>query len=109
MEKKRVAKIIKVRDEKTEEYVELHRKVWPSVLETLKKSNIRNYSIFLKDGLLFSYFEYQGSNYDLDMQKIAKDSATRNWWKLTDPCQISFESENTKDPWSKMIEVFHME
>jgi L-rhamnose mutarotase len=39
----------------------------------IQKCNIHNYSIFLKDGLLFSYFAYHGANYDVDMARMAAD------------------------------------
>jgi L-rhamnose mutarotase len=32
--------------------------------------NIRNYSIYNKDGYLFSYFEYVGEHFDRDMGTI---------------------------------------
>ena len=51
----RYGMVIKVRAEKLEEYKELHSAVWPDVLEMIKKCNIRNHSIYHKDGYLFSY------------------------------------------------------
>ena len=38
-------------------YRALHAGAWPGVLETLRTANITNYSIFLRDGLLFSYLD----------------------------------------------------
>ncbi|MFP4059627.1 MAG: L-rhamnose mutarotase [Bacteroidales bacterium] len=48
--------------------------------------------MFLKDSFLFGYFEYTGNDFISDMQKMAEDSITREWWKRTDPCQIPLES-----------------
>ena len=53
----------------------------------IRKCNIRNYSIYYKDGFLFSYYEYMGSDHDADMKLMAADPKTQEWWKLTDPCQ----------------------
>lgn len=66
-----------------EEYKILHAAAWPEVLERIRKSNIRNYSIFFRDGLLFSYLEYTGINYEADMKAIADDPITQKWWALT--------------------------
>ena len=44
--------------------------VWPEVLAMIRKCNIRNFSIFLKDGSRFSYFQYHGTNYDADMAQM---------------------------------------
>ena len=52
---KRYGLLIGVKPEKLAEYIEIHRKVWPEVLATITRCNIRNYSIFLKDGKLFAY------------------------------------------------------
>jgi L-rhamnose mutarotase len=50
----RYASVIGVRPEKLEEYKKLHANAWPEVLDMIKKCNIQNYSIFYRDGLLFS-------------------------------------------------------
>ena len=44
---KRVGSLIKLRPEFEEQYIKLHRQVFPKVLDRIMKSNIRNYSIFL--------------------------------------------------------------
>ena len=51
---KRVGSLIKVHPEFEERYIILHKHTFPGVLESIKRSNIRNYSIFLLDGVLFS-------------------------------------------------------
>ena len=58
------------------------------MLATIEACNFRNYSIFLRDGYMFSYMEYIGENYDADMQKMAADPMTQLWWKETGPCQL---------------------
>jgi L-rhamnose mutarotase len=105
----RKAWIIKVKPEKLEEYKRLHANVWPGVLKKLEEVNIRNYSIFYRDGLLFSYLEYTGDDFDADMKKMAADSLTREWWKLTDPCQEPVETAGEGVWWADMEEVFHMD
>ena len=105
----RKAWIIKVKPEKLEEYKRLHANVWPGVLKKLEEVNIRNYSIFYRDGLLFSYLEYTGDDFDADMKKMAADSLTREWWKLTDPCQEPVKTAGEGVWWADMEEVFHMD
>ena len=50
------------------------------MLEQIRRSNIRNYTIFLRDGVLFSYFEYIGTDYEADMAAMAADDQTQRWW-----------------------------
>ncbi|MFN2215602.1 MAG: L-rhamnose mutarotase [Anaerolineales bacterium] len=104
---KRFGSVIRLKPEKESEYRELHANAWPDVLEMIHTCNIRNYSIYLKDGYLFSYFEYIGDDFDADMQKMADDPVTQSWWKLTDPCQEPLESRREGEWWASMEEVFH--
>src|SRR3972149_4601379 len=83
---KRVGSLIKVKPEYEERYIILHKYTFPGVLDRIRKSNIRNYSIFLLNGILFSHFEYIGNDFVADMKAIA-DPVTKDWWKLTDPIQ----------------------
>ena len=106
---KRYGSVIGVRPEKLEEYKKLHSDVWPGVLEMIKKCNIRNYSIFYRDGLLFSYFEYTGSDYDTDMARMAADPVTQEWWKLCNPCQHPLETRKPGEWWAPAEEVFHLD
>jgi L-rhamnose mutarotase len=99
--------VIKVRPEKLAEYVKYHAAVWPEVLKTISRCNIRNYSIYHKDGYLFSYFEYVGTDFAADMARMAADPETQRWWRETDPCQIPIPARGDKEFWSRMEEVFH--
>ena len=99
--------VLKVRAEKFEEYKRLHAAVWPEVLDMLKKCNIKNYSIYHKDGYLFSYFEYQGDDYDADMAKMAADPKTQEWWSYCEPCQEPLETRAEGEWWANMEELFH--
>ena len=104
---KRDGSVIKVKPEKLDEYIALHADPWPEVLQMIRACNIQNYSIYYKDGLLFSYFEYIGEDYDADMKKMAADPKTQAWWKLTDPCQEPVETAKPGEWWAGMEEVFH--
>lgn len=104
---KRYGMVIKVRPEKLEEYKKLHSKVWPEVLDMIKKCNIRNYSIYHRDGYLFSYFEYEGQDFQADMQKMAADPMTQKWWGVCKPLQEPLDTKAQGQWWADMEEVFH--
>ncbi|SEN26842.1 L-rhamnose mutarotase [Nonomuraea pusilla] len=54
----RVCFLLKVREERLDEYRERHREVWPDMLDALSGAGWRNYSLFLReDGLLVGYLE----------------------------------------------------
>ena len=104
---KRIGQVIRLKPEMEKKYRELHANAWPKVLEQIKQSNIRNYSIFLRDGYLFAYMEYIGDDFEKDMKKMAEAPITQLWWKETDPCQIPVQTAGEGIWWADMDEVFH--
>ncbi|WP_134680558.1 L-rhamnose mutarotase [Paracoccus ravus] len=106
---KRYGSVLGLSEEGKAEYVRLHAEVWPGVLAKISACNIRNYSIFLKEpeNLLFSYFEYHGSDYDADMAKMAEDTETQRWWALNMPLQRPLETRAEGEWWAGMREIFH--
>lgn len=103
----RFGQIIKVKPEHFEEYKKYHAAVWPEILEKIKDCNIQNYSIFHKDGLLFAYMEYTGTDFDVDMARMAADPKTQEWWSIMEPMQQPVENRKEGEWWSNMEEVFH--
>jgi len=106
---RRIAAVIRLRPEKEAEYRALHAQAWPGVLDMLRAAHVTNYSIFLRDGLLFSYLEYTGDDYEADMARVAADDTTRRWWQLTDPCQQPLDTVADGEWWAPAEEVFHLE
>ncbi|MGR3837973.1 MAG: L-rhamnose mutarotase [Cognatishimia sp.] len=107
----RMGMMIGIKPEKINEYKALHANAWPEVLSQIRDSNIRNYTIFLREpeNVLFGYWEYHGEDFDADMAEMAKDPKTREWWAFTDPCQTPFDTRSEGEQWSMMEEVFHTE
>lgn len=106
MTTQRFGAVIRLRPEHEADYRRLHRAVWPGVLDALRGAHVRNYSIFLREGLLFSYLEYDGDDYQADMAAVARDEETQRWWALTDPCQEPVDSADGAW-WAPLEEVFH--
>jgi len=103
----RFGSLIKLKPEWEERYIILHKHTFPGVLDRIRKSNIRNYSIFLRDGMLFSFFEYIGNDYDGDIAEIGRDEVTKEWWKLTDPMQEPLGTRKEGEWWASMEEIFY--
>ena len=106
---KRVGCILRIHPDKIEEYKRYHAAVWPEILDMIKKCNIRNYSIFLKDDILFSYFEYTGKDFKADMAKMAADKRTQEWWAVQMPLQVPFLTRKPGEWWAQGEEVFHLD
>ena len=108
---KRYGMVIGLNEDKKAEYIRLHAAVWPEVLKMITACNIKNYSIFLKEpeNLMFSYYEYHGTDYEADMAKMAADLTTQAWWAVCMPCQAPLETLNPGEWWATMPEVFHLD
>jgi L-rhamnose mutarotase len=106
---KRYGQTIGVKQDRLKEYKAYHADVWPEVLQMIHDCNIRNYSIFYKDGLLFAYFEYVGDDFQGDMAKMAADPKTQEWWEIMMPMQEPVETRAEGEWWANMEEVFHVD
>lgn len=106
---KRYGMVIGLKPEAEQKYREYHAAVWPDVLAMIGRCNIRNYSIFLKDGTLFSYFEYHGDDFAADMAKMAADKTTQDWWSIMMPMQAPLATRKEGEWWAGMEEVFHVD
>ena len=104
---KRFGQRIAVRPDLIDGYERLHAQVWPEVLDRIRRSNIRNYSIFRDGTDLFAYFEYVGVDYAADMAAMAADPATQRWWALTDAMQDPLPDRDPASWWKTIPEVFH--
>jgi L-rhamnose mutarotase len=103
----RFGQVLGVKPEHVAEYERIHRAVWPEVLATIHACNIRNYSIFRHDDLLFAYFEYVGDDFAADTAKMAADPKTQEWWSVCMPMQQPVAGAGTDEWWKTIPEVFH--
>ena len=55
----RVCFVLHLRPERVEDYLEAHTEVWPEMLDALRETGWRNYSLFLRkdDGMVVGYLE----------------------------------------------------
>ena len=106
---KRYGQVIGVRKDRLQEYKAYHAQVWPEVLDMIRDCNIRNYSIFYRDGLLFAYFEYIGDDLEADMARMAADPKTQEWWDIMMPMQQPVGNREEGEWWANMEQVFHVD
>ena len=107
----RFGQIIHLRPEVEAEYRKLHAKIWPEIEAAIRESGIRNYSIYLKDGVMFAYFEYDGPDAEFDqrMETLANAPRMQEWWGITKPMQFPLETRAEGEWWANMDEVFHQD
>jgi L-rhamnose mutarotase len=108
----RYAWVTGLKPDKAAYYENLHAHPWPGVLKQIKASHIQNFSIHERkiDGklYLFAYLEYTGTNFDLDLKRMAADPETQRWWHETDPCQLPLpDAAAAGKTWADSKEIFY--
>lgn len=108
----RFGMVCRLRPELREEYLKLHRNVWPGVEATIAECGVRNFTIFVRGDVLFGYFEYVGDDYEADQAKMALDPVTQEWWARTGPCQLPFDGDEepgVTSSWQMLDEAWHQD
>lgn len=108
---KRYGMVIGIKPEMIDEYKRLHANPWPEILEQTAASNIRNFTIYLREpeNLLFASFEYHGTDFEADMAASDANPKSIEWQILTTACQTPLASEPEGGLWSPMEEVYHVD
>ena len=103
----RVCFLLKVKPDRLEEYKRRHRSVWPEMLQALRETGWRNYSLFLRDdGLLVGYLETP------DFRKALEGMATREvngrWQREMAPFFEALDGRRPDQGLLRLEEVFHL-
>ena len=104
----RVGFMLKVRNDRINEYRAAHAEVWPEMLDALHRTGWRNSTLFLSDdGTLFGYFETDGS-FPQALAGMAAEPVNARWQASMAPF---FEgSGRAADTMMQQLdEVFHLD
>ena len=104
----RVCFLLKVRPDKIAQYKARHAQVWPEMLDALRQTGWRNYSLFLKpDGLLVGYLETD----DFEKARAAMKDHPINarWQSEMTPFFESDVNAPADDTMFPLDEVFHLD
>src|SRR6516225_8602661 len=105
----RVCFLLKVRPDRLDEYKRRHEHVWPEMLDALRRTGWRNYSLFLrKDGLLFGYLEAP-TNFQTALADMAKEEVNTRWQEFMAPYFESLEGARPDEMMLELEEVFHLD
>jgi L-rhamnose mutarotase len=104
----RICFLLKVRQEKIEEYKLRHAHVWPEMLEALRETGWRNYSLFLRhDGLLVGYLE--ADNFEQCCAGMKTREVNARWQTEMAPFFEKLDQGGADDNMFPLEEVFHLE
>ena len=106
---KRVGFMLKVKKDKIDEYKEHHKNVWPEMLDALRRTGWRNYSLFMsEDGLLFGYFEAEES-FQASLEGMSKEAINAKWQEFMAPYFENLGGAHADESMIELEEVFHLD
>lgn len=99
---------LQVRPDRIEEYVDRHRAVWPEMLEALRNTGWRNYSLFLRDdGLLVGYVE--ADDLAAAQAAMARTEVNARWQSEMAELFTGIDGRPPDEGFLLLTEVFHLE
>jgi L-rhamnose mutarotase len=111
---RRVGFVLQVRPDMIDEYRRHHAAVWPEMLDALRRTGWRNYSLFLRpDGALFGYVELaEGRTFDEVRAAMDAEPVNARWQALMAPF-FALDGQGGGHPADRMMEpldeVFHLD
>lgn len=102
----RVCFVSRVRPDRLEEYRARHAAVWPQMLEALRDSGWRDYSLYLSpDGLLVGHLHTE--DYAAAQEAMARTAVNARW--QAEMAEFFVDDGNPDEGFTVLEEVFHLE
>jgi L-rhamnose mutarotase len=99
----RVCFLLRVRPDRLDEYRERHAAVWPEMLDALRATGWRNYSLFLTaDGLLVGYLECE--DFEACREAMEQRDVNARWQAEMAP----FFEQGPDAGFERLEQVFHL-
>jgi len=104
----RVCFLLKVKRDRIAEYKARHTAVWPEMLEALRRTGWRNYSLFLReDGLLVGYLETP--DFERARAEMAQLEVNERWQREMAPFFEELDGRRPDQGLLRLEEVFHLD
>lgn len=106
---KRVGFVLKVRQDRLDEYKRHHQDVWPEMLAALRAAGWHNYSLFVRDdGLLFGYVETP-DGLEQAQARMAEQEVNTRWQEFMAPYFESPDNARPDQMFVELQEIFHLD
>ncbi len=100
--------IFRIRPDLKDEYKKAHDEIWPELVQVIRESGIRNYSIFFrKDGTLFAYLE--ADDPAKSFEYIKGMEVNTRWQKAMERYFVKENSSILGPEIEEIEEVFHLD
>ena len=99
--------LLKVRQDRLEEYKRRHQEVWPDMLRALRETGWSNYSLFLReDGLLVGYLETP--DFEGTLRGMAAQDVNHRWQREMAPFFEDLDGRRPDQGLVRLEEIFHL-
>jgi L-rhamnose mutarotase len=100
--------LLQVRPDLLEEYRERHAAVWPEMLQALRQTGWRNYSIFARrDGLLVGYVE--ADDLEAAQQAMAETTVNARWQAEMSKYFVGLDGRGPDESFQLLDEIFNLD
>ena len=104
----RVSFLLQVKKDRLEAYESRHRAVWPEMLEALRQTGWRNYSLFLRaDGLLVGYLETE--DFAEAVRRMQDHPVNARWQAEMAGFFEGSDNRHADERMAPLKEVFHLD
>ena len=104
----RIGFILKVKEDRIEEYKRRHANVWPEMQQALHDTGWHNYTLFMReDGLLFGYLETP--DFDAAKAGMAEQEVNARWQAQMGDFFEALEGQAPDEAMTPMEIVFHLD
>ncbi|MGC9359091.1 MAG: L-rhamnose mutarotase [Anaerolineae bacterium] len=104
----RIGFILKVKEDKIEEYKRRHANVWPEMLDALRETGWHNYTLFMReDGLLFGYVETP--DFEAAKAGMAEKEVNARWQAEMGELFEALEGQAPDEAMKPLEIVFHLD
>lgn len=104
----RVCFQLQVRPDRIAEYRERHASVWPEMLDALRATGWRNYSLFLSEsGMLIGYVECD--DFEASRQAMERTEVNARWQAEMGEFFQGLEGRRPDEGLLQLAEIFHLD
>ena len=104
---KRICFVLQVKPDRLDEYKRRHRTVWPEMLNALRETGWKNYSLFLRDdGMLVGYLETE--DFDRARAAMASREVNDRWQSEMKDFFVQRQGLTLDRAMQPLEEVFHL-
>ena len=104
----RIGFVLKVRQDRIDEYKGTHKNVWPEMQQALREAGWTNYTLFARyDGTLFGYLETE--DFQESLAEMERRDVNARWQAYMAPYFEGIGDKRPDESFLILEEIFHLD